>query len=336
LQTQNWVFVLFGCVASAALALAVDQLLALMESGVSIRKRWRIAIGGLGIALIIAAALAPVFARPAATYVIGAKTFTEQYILEALIEQRLQAEGLSSARRDGLGSVVIFNALANGDIDLYVEYSGTLWANQLKQTEARPREEVLAEIKKWLSENYKIKMLGDLGFENAYALAMSRKQTESRGIRSITDLARFAPQLSIAGDYEFFARPEWKALVAAYGLKFREQRLIQPEFMYQAAAAGEVDVISAYTSEGRIKQHDLIILDDPKRAIPPYDAIILLAPKRAGDEKLIATLRPLLGAIDVKLMQEANLRANGSGRESSPEEIARWMWSEIERKNRPR
>ncbi len=332
LQTQNWVFVVFGCVASALLALAVDQLLALMESGVKTRKRLHIAAGAAGIALLIAAALAPSVSRPAAAYVIGAKTFTEQYILEALIEQRLEAAGFSSRRRDGLGSVVIFNALASGDIDLYVEYSGTLWSNQLKRTEAKPRGTVLADLKQWLAEKYKIVLLGELGFENAYALAMSRKQAEARGIHSIEDLARHAPQLSIAGDYEFFERPEWKAIVAAYGLKFREQKLVQPEFMYRAAAAGEVDVISAYTSEGRIVQHDLVILDDSKNAIPPYDAILLLASHRSDDGKLIAALKPLIGAIDVKLMREANLRANGKGAKSSPEEIARWMWTEIEKK----
>jgi osmoprotectant transport system permease protein len=332
LQTQNWVFVIFGCVASAVLALAVDQLLALMENGVSARKRSRILIGGAGIALILAAALAPVFARPAATYIVGAKTFTEQYILEALIEQRLRAAGLTARGRDGLGSVVIFDALKAGDIDVYVEYSGTLWANQLKQSEAKPREEVLAEVKTWLARNYNITMLGDLGFENAYALAMSRKKAEQLGIRSIADLARHAPQLSIAGDYEFFARPEWKSVVKDYGLSFHERRLIQPEFMYQAASNGEVDVISAYTSEGRIKQHDLVVLEDPKHAIPPYDAIVLVSPKRANDEKLASALKPLLGAINVDLMREANLRADGKGGKSSPDEIARWMWGKIEKK----
>src|SRR5262249_5318253 len=102
LQTQNWVFVLFGCVAAAVLALAFDQLLALMESGFSGRKRVRVALGALGLALIICGALLPNLSRTQPRYVIGAKTFTEQYILAALIEQRLQAAGLSATRREGL------------------------------------------------------------------------------------------------------------------------------------------------------------------------------------------------------------------------------------------
>ena len=331
LQTQNWIFVLFGCVAAAVLALAVDQLLSLVQRGVGARRRGFVWLGAAGLVLILAASLWPSYVRPQATYIIGAKTFTEQYILEALIEERLRASGLASRRRDGLGSTIIFDALKAGDIDLYVDYSGTLWTTQMKRTESKPREEVLAELKEWLAAE-RIEMLGALGFENAYALAMSRKKAEALGVRSIADLARAAPRLSIAGDYEFFARPEWKALQAAYGLSFRAQRLVQPEFMYQAAANGEVDVISAYTSEGRIAQYDLVVLDDPAHAIPPYDAILLFAPGRVSDDKLVAALAPLVGAIDVKLMREANLRANGQGGDSSPEAIARWLWGEIGQK----
>jgi len=324
LQTQNWVFVLFGCVAAAAFALAVDQFLALIERGAGERKRAPIALGVAGLAIILAASLAPVLGRPAATYIVGAKTFTEQYVLAALIRDRLASADLTASRRDGLGSAVIFNALLAGDIDVYVEYSGTLWTNQMGRRDVRPRGEVLAELDTWLRQR-KLRMLGGLGFENAYALAMPRAKAAALGVRSIADLAAHAPQLSIAGDYEFFARPEWAALRDAYGLRFRAERQMQPDFMYQAAAAGDVDVVSAYTSEGLVAKYDLVILDDPKRAIPPYDAILLLAPKRAGDEKLAATLMPLVNAIDVEKMRAANLRATTS----SPEEVARWLWEQV-------
>jgi osmoprotectant transport system permease protein len=330
LQTQNWVFVLFGCVAAAVLALAVDQLLALMERGARDRSRARIAAGGVALVLIVVSALAPSLARPHATYVIGAKPFAEQYILAALIEQRLRAAGLTAARREGLGSGVIFEALAAGDIDVYVDYSGTVWANQMQQSEVKSRDDVLSRVAEWLKGAHGITVLGGLGFENAYALAMPRARAQALGIRSIADLARRAQTLSIAGDYEFFGRPEWAALRDAYGLSFREQRTMQPEFMYPAAAAGEVGVIAAYTSDGRIAQHDLVVLEDPKGAIPPYDAILLVADRRASDRVFIEALRPLVGAIDVALMREANLRA--SQNVSSVEGVARWLWNEIERR----
>jgi osmoprotectant transport system permease protein len=195
----------------------------------------------------------------------------------------------------------------------------------MRRNEVRPRAEVIAAVTRWLAENHGIRNLGELGFENAYSLAIPRGKAETLGIRSITDLASRAPQLSIAGDYEFFARPEWRALRDAYGLAFREQRQMQSEFMYSAAAAGEVDVISAYTSDGRIAQHDLLVLDDPKQAIPPYDALLLVAPKRANDARLLDALRPLVGKIDVSLMRAANLRVAKGGNDSSPEAVARWL-----------
>jgi osmoprotectant transport system permease protein len=248
-----------------------------------------------------------------------------------LIEQRLHASGLSAGRREGLGSSVILQALAAGEIDVYVEYSGTIWANEIHADKVRPRDEVLSEVSDWLSSQRHITMLGELGFENAYVLAMSRKRAQAANIRTIADLARQAQGFSIAGDYEFFARPEWSAIRKAYGLAFRQQRQMQPEFMYQAVASGEADVISAYTSDGRIARYDLVALEDPEHAIPPYDAIVLLAPKRTDDRALIAALRPLLGAIDVDLMRQANLRAT-AGTPASPDAVARWLWQQIEQR----
>src|ERR1700692_5089510 len=131
-----------------------------------------------------------------------------------------------------------------------------------------------------------------------------RQPPEQLGIRSIADLASRAPSMSIAADYEFFSRPEWAGLQKAYGLSFRTQRQMQPDFMYAAVASGEVDVIAGYTSDGLIAKYDLLVLDDVKQALPPYDAVLLLAPKRAGDPALQAALKPLLGKIDISAMRE--------------------------------
>lgn len=328
LQTQNWVFVLFGCLAAAVLALAVDQLLALIESGIRARSRLRVTLGGIGIAALVAATLVPAMARSPSSYIVGAKTFAEQYVLSALIAQRLRAAGLSASSREGLGSNVIFEALASNDIDVYVDYSGTLWANQFHHTDIKLREVLLDELKATLARQ-KITLLGELGFENAYALVMPRKRAEQLGIRSITDLASHARGMSMAADYEFFSRQEWAGLQNAYGLTFRAQRQMQPDFMYAAVASGEVDVIAGYTSDGLIAKYDLMVLDDPRHAIPPYDAIVLLAPKRADDAALKAALAPLLGSIDISAMREANLRAAGGDGASSPDVVARWLWEKI-------
>jgi len=330
LQTQNWVFVIFGCVAAAVLALAVDQLLALVQAGVTSRSSARMGLGVFGLVALILAALLPNLARPQANFLVGAKTFTEQYVLAALIQQRLEAVGLTASRRPGLGSNVLFDALASGEIDVAVDYSGTLWANRMQRHDVVPREQLLTELSEWLHKTFGIQMLGSLGFENAYAFAMASKKAAALNIRSITDLAAHAGGLTVAGDYEIFARPEWTALRNAYGLNFRVQRQMQPEFMYKAVADGEVDVIAAYTSDGLIPTYNLIVLADDKHAIPPYDAILLISPKRAGDAKLIAALKPLIGSIDIATMRAANARA-AKGSET-PDTVAQWLAGEIARK----
>ena len=330
LQTQNWVLVLFGCAAAALLALAVDQLLALIEVGLRNRQRLRAALGGAGIAALVAATLVPSAGRTSSTYVVGAKTFAEQYVLSSLIAQRLAAAGLSATTREGLGSNVIFEALVNGDIDAYVDYSGTLWANQFHHSEIKPRQQLLDELKTELARQ-NVTLLGGLGFENSYALVMPKKRAEALGIRTIADLAGRAPTMSIAADYEFFSRPEWAKLRAAYGLNFRNQRQMQPDFMYAAVAASEVDVIAGYTSDGLIAKYDLVALEDPRAAIPPYDAILLMAPKRASDQALREALSPLIGRIDIAAMREANLRAAGGNSDASADAVARWLWDKTKK-----
>ena len=195
-------------------------------------------------------------------------------------------------------------------------------------------ENCVAGLKKVLpiAEKHGITLLGSLGFENAYAFAMRRDRAAALNIRTIDDLARHARNLSVAGDFEFFARPEWPAVRDAYGLQFREQRQMQSTFMYEAAAAGEADVITAFSSDGRIAQYDLVVLDDPKNALPPYDAILLLAPKRAKDKKLIDVLTPLIGAIDAEAMRAANLRSDRTTDKETPATAARWLNKQIGRR----
>ena len=133
----------------------------------------------------------------------------------------------------------------------------------------------------------------------------------------------------MGGDLEFFSRPEWTALQSAYGLAFASRRDFEPTFMYQAVASGEVDVISAFTSDGRIAANDLLVLGDPAGAFLPYDAIVLVAQKRASDDVLRRALAPLIGAIPLALMQKANYRVDRERDKETPVATARWLESEI-------
>jgi osmoprotectant transport system permease protein len=309
----------------------VDALLASIESSLTRRNRRGLVLAAAATVLVLAASSLPAFVGGGAQYVIGAKPFAEQYVLASLMQQRLDATGLASSQRAGLGSTVAFDALAGGDIDLYVDYTGTIWTNVMHRSEFTSREAVLAEIGTWLKTNRGVTLFGSLGFENAYALAMRRDRAEALGIRTIEDLTRQSQAFSIAADVEFFVRPEWRALQQDYGLKFMNERQLQATFMYRAVADGEIDVIAAYSSDGQLAQYDLVLLEDPKRSLPPYDAVILLAPGRAEDRALTDALAPLLGAVTVERMRQANLMTSGGGgtAQTSPAEAARWLSNAI-------
>jgi len=126
----------------------------------------------------------------------------------------------------------------------------------------------------------------------------------------------------MGSDLEFLSRPEWAALRAAYQLRFHRLVSYQPTFMYRALSGGEVDVISAFSSDGRVAAEHLVLLADPKQAIPPYDAVILISPRRAHDQPFIAALRPLVGAISLTAMQAANLSVDRDQNKVSPAKAA--------------
>ncbi|HEY1709369.1 MAG TPA: ABC transporter permease/substrate-binding protein [Rhizomicrobium sp.] len=329
LQTENWVFVLFGCVAAGGLALIIDRLLALMEDSFADRSRPKFVASVLGILAVIGVSLFPLFVSASdggsKTVVIGNKGFDEQYTLSELMAHRLRAAGYRTKRRDGLGSIVVFSALASGDVDAYVDYSGTVWADDMKRTDMPGRAAVLKQMAAWLKQKHGIGYLGPIGFENAYAFVMPRAKADALHIDTLADLAAYAPRLKIGGDFEIFSRPEWRAVVKTYGLKFASQRVFQPNFMYRAVTGGDVDVISAFSSDGRIAEYKLKILGDPKGALPPYDAVLLVSPERAKDEKFLAALRPLIGSIDLATMQQANLMVDRETDKKTPEQAAAWI-----------
>jgi len=328
LQTRNLAAVLVGCVAAAGLALVLDGLVHAVETAVRDRRRGRLAVS-LGLAgLLVAYAGATLAgdlagaARP--TVVIGSKAFTEQYILSDLMADVVRREtGLDTRLVQSLGSTVAFDALEAGTIDAYVDYTGTIWATIMRRTDRPPRRaDVVEAVRRYLRDTHGIVLVASLGFENAYALAMRDADAERLGIRTISDLVPHAGRLTIGADYEFFARPEWPAVRDAYGLAFESRREMDPALMYQAVAEGSVDVITAFTTDGRVAALDLRILADDRGAIPPYDAVILASRSLALQHpEAIAALARLEGTIDADRMRRLNLAVDEGG--ESPSEVAR-------------
>lgn len=330
LQTQAAPLVLAGCLGAAGLALAVDGVLALAELGLRQRRRG-VALAALALfgAGVIAASV-PLWARGGErTVVVGAKNFSEQYILARLIGARLERAGYKVSYRDGLGSAVAYQALGAGAIDVYVDYAGTLWTGPMRRTDSPPRARQVAEIAAWTQRTSRVRLLGSLGFENAYAFAMRRDTARPRGIATLDDLARASPGLALGADLEFLDRAEWASVRRAYAMRFASATRYSPTFLYAALASGRADVVTAFSSDGRVAADRLTVLSDPKRAIPGYDAVLLVSPRRAGDARFVGALQPLVGRVPVAAMRSANLMVDRERDKATPEAAAGWLAREV-------
>ncbi|WP_417496123.1 glycine betaine ABC transporter substrate-binding protein [Maricaulis sp.] len=341
LQTRNWLSVLFGCVFAAGLAIVFDQMIRLLEIAARTRRRGLAGGVAIALALVVSLSLLPVLVpapAPAATnssasnapanlagqtISIGAKAFTEQYILAALMQDVLEGAGAVVERRDNLGSTIAYDALRSGEIDVYIDYTGTIWATLMERPQAAQRHVMLAEMTAWLHTRDGILTLGRLGFENAYGFAMTRDRAGELDVASLADLAAHADELSVGGDPEVFVRSEWIGTRDAYGLGAMRTRAMDSTFMYGAVRDGQVDLISAYTTDGRIAAYDLVVLEDPAHILPPYDAVILLSPRAAAMPGLAEALAPLVGAIDGDAMRGANRLVDLE--HQTPAQAAAWL-----------
>ncbi len=320
LQTRDYVSVLVGCAAATVLALLLDRVVQFLEIGARTRDRRFLALGAtvLGVLVCYASGHAALsaFDRHDDQVVIGSKPFSEQYILAEFAAELIRREtDLEPVQRPSLGSTVAFDALRADEIDLYVEYTGTTWATIMNRGDVpEGRGEVLREVTAFLRDEHGVGVVASLGFENTYCLAMRRSQAEELGVRRLSDLARFAPRFAVAGDYEFFQRGEWASIETTYGMEFDEERTMDQALMYEAAGTGAVDVIGAYSTDGRIEAFDLVVLEDDRGAIPPYDAILLASPALQRERPLLVErLRSLEGAIGADLMRQMNGRVDQEG-----------------------
>ncbi len=325
LQTRNYDAVMVGVVASAALALLLDNLIRLVELGISTRRRalWLSSSSAVG-AITATALLFGVFqgGGEGRHVRIGAKPFTESLILAELIGAVLERETNASVTiLSSLGSTVAYDGVLSGEIDGYVDYSGTIWTTVMKRQDRPPRDALYGQVKAYINDAG-AQVIGRLGFENTYAVALKRDKAEALGVTSISDLAVKRATLSLGTDYEFPGREEFEILKGVYGLEFDEVRPMESTLMYEAIKADEVDVITAYSTDGRIKAYALTTLDDDKNAIPPYDAILLTsAALLEGLDGARAALDALVEAIDAETMRALNFEVDE--RKRSAAEVAR-------------
>jgi len=251
---------------------------------------------------------------------IDGKDITEQEILAEMLALLIEGNSdLTVARKPYLGgTMVCFNALKAGDLDLYAEYTGTGLVNILNREAIADPQESYEVVKRAFAEKYALAWLQPFGFNNTYTLTMRRKQAEELGLKTFSGLAEHLksgnePTLSAGFTAEFLDRPDgYKGLAEAYGLKFAaEPRQLDPGLMYQACADGSVDVICAFATDGRIAAYDLATLEDDKRFFPPYFAAPLIRQATLEEHpELEALLNRLASRIDDETMQKLNYQVD--------------------------
>jgi len=268
-------------------------------------------VTGIGFALLLV-----LQAPPAAPVVVASKPFGESYLLAEMFAQLLEARGFQVERRPGLGATEIaFRALREGAIDVYPEYTGTGLLAILGQSPAPDPREVFGRVSREFRERWGVRWLPPLGFENTYAIAVRRETAESLKLATLGDLARVGPRLRAGLTPDFIGRPDGlPGLAKAYGLRFRAVRALLPAVKYQALAAGEVDVIDGYSTDGLIARYNLVVLTDDKHFFPPYQAVAL-AGRRLADSvpAAVGALTELSGRLDEATMRRLNQRVEVEG-----------------------
>ena len=264
--------------------------------------------------LLLAVATLGLAVSSAHALVVGSKRFTESYVLGEIVRQVLTDAGVPAEHRQGLGNTAVMEqALATGSIDVYPEYTGTIVRELLKK-EGSP---TLEQINAWLATKG-LKAAVPFGFNNSYALAMREDDAARLGIATISDLARSQAPLRFGLSHEFLVRADgWGALQRAYGLPFTPGTGLDHGLAYQALAAGQVDVIDAYTTDAQIARLRLRVLRDDRAFFPRYDAVLLM--RNGVDERPLAAA--LAGRIDDERMRALNGDVEIDGR--SFEAVAR-------------
>ncbi len=262
------------------------------------------------------------------TITIGGKPWTEQYILPQIIGQYLEeTTEFQIEYEEGLGEVsVLTPAIDRGDIDIYVEYTGTGLEAVLNESaeEGESSESVLERVREGYEEEFNVTWLEPLGFENTYTLAFSPEKEYD--VETYSDLAELSKEedMTFGAPHAFFERQGdgYDALLETYDFNFSDTNSLDANVMYEAVHNLEVDLIPAFTTDGRIERYELVTTEDDKGFFPKYDAAPLVRLEILNEfPELETNINGLAGTISEEDMQEMNARVDIDG--EKPEDVAR-------------
>jgi osmoprotectant transport system substrate-binding protein len=252
--------------------------------------------------------------------VVGSKFFTEQVVLAELLAQHIEARtGIPVERKTNLGgTLLVQKAMLAGELDLYVEYTGTALTAVLNETPQGDSKSVYERVKKEYAERFGLEATEPLGFENTFAMVIRGDDAKKFGLQKLSDIAALAPKWRAGVGYEFLERPDgFNGLCERYNLKFGEKpRVMDLGLIYRALVDHQVDVVAGNSTDGLISVLGLVALEDDRQYFPPYDAVPIV--RKATLERfpaLRAALAELAGKVSAADIRQMNYAVDGLHRE---------------------
>src|ERR1700731_198450 len=253
---------------------------------------------------------------------IGSKFFTEQVILAELLAQHIEARtGLHVDRKSNLGGTLLCQkALLSGDLDLYVEYTGTALTAVLNESPSPDSHDVYQRVQQGYAQRFNLEVTEPLGFENTFAMVVRGEDAQRLHLRNTTDLVPHAPNMRAGFGYEFLERPDgfrgWSQL---YGLQFAvPPSVMDLGLIYRALVDRKVDIVAGNSTDGLIDALHLVPLIDDKHYFPPYDAVpIVRRDALAKFSQLRAALADLANKISAEEMRHLNAEVDADQRDAT-------------------
>ena len=258
--------------------------------------------------------------------IVGSKFFTEQVILAELLAQHIEARtGIPVERKTNLGgTLLVHKALLAGELDLYVEYTGTALTSVLNETPPGDASAVYNRVKELYANRFSLEVTEPLGFENTFAMVIRGEDAQRLHLRTMSDIVSIAPKWRAGVGYEFLERPDgFRGWSQRYGLHFADRpRVMDLGLIYRALVAHQVDIVAGNSTDGLIDSLGLAALEDDRHYFPPYDAVpIVRLSILTQFPQLRGALADLAGKVSASDIRRLNYAVDGMHQD--PVEVVR-------------
>ncbi len=249
------------------------------------------------------------------TIIVGSKSFTENILIGDMMYDLLKAnmKGVTIENKSNLGGTMVpWNALQSGQIDMYCEYTGTGLVSILKQPVTHDPDAAYQTVKQQYPQKFHIDWLQPIGFNDTYAIVVPQSLADQYHLKTISDLVAVAPKLVFGAEPEYFTRPDgYAGLISTYGLKFASKKELNVGLKYEAVGNNQIQVLDVFSTDGQLIQYKMVVLQDDKHFFPPYYAAPIVREDILKAHPEVATiLNKLAGKLDDTTMQKLNYQVD--------------------------